>query len=146
MPTNDSWPSRRTFVTTAVAGGLALTTQVVPVQSQTRSEKMQPTIQVDGGLVTLVNVFPVEPENQKKLIGVLKEGTEGFFSKQPGFISASVLASKDGKRVINYSQWRDVKDIEAFRADSKFGPYIQGVSALAKGEAMLCDVASVTVA
>ena len=76
---------------------------------------MKPTIQAGDGTVTLINVFTVEPENQQKLVELLKEGTESFFSKLPGFISSSVHKSKDGRRAINYAQWRSARDIEAFR-------------------------------
>ena len=101
---------------------------------------MEPSITTDGKLTTLVNVFAVEPGNQQKLIDVLKEGTESFFSKMPGFVSSSVLKGRGGRQVINYSQWRSVEDIAAFRQDSRFGPYIQRVIALAKGETIECDV------
>ena len=100
----------------------------------------RPTINTDSKLTTLVNVFAVEPVNQQKLIELLKEGTESFFSKMPGFVSSSVLRGKGGQQVINVSQWRSVEDIAAFRQDSRFGPYIQRIIALAKAETIECDV------
>jgi hypothetical protein len=51
--------------------------------------------------------------------------------------------SKDGRRVINYSQWRSVKDIEAMRQNPDVGPYMQRVAALAKFEAIPCEVSYV---
>ena len=101
---------------------------------------METTINTDSKLTTLVNVFAVEPVNQQKLIELLKEGTESFFSKMPGFVSSSVLRGKGGQQVINVSQWRSVEDIAAFRQDSRFGPYIQRIIALAKAETIECDV------
>lgn len=101
---------------------------------------MEATIRIDSNMTTLVNVFSVEPENQAALVAALKEGTETFFSKLPGFIAASVLAGKDGRRVINYSQWRTAGDIEAFRQNPNFGPYIQRITGLAKGETVMGDV------
>ncbi|MET4725715.1 hypothetical protein ABIF63_009821 [Bradyrhizobium japonicum] len=59
---------------------------------------MEATIRTGGDIATLVNVFTVEPDNQQKLVQLLKDGTETFFSKQPGFISSSVHASKEGRR------------------------------------------------
>lgn len=44
-----------------------------------------------------------------------------LMSKQPGYISASFHKSKDGRRVINYAQWRSPKDIEAFRSKPEIG-------------------------
>ena len=78
---------------------------------------MEATIRTGSDVTTLVNVFTVEPDNQQKLVHLLKEGTETFFSKQPGFISSSVHASKEGRRAINYSQWASAGDIENFRRD-----------------------------
>ena len=62
---------------------------------------MEATIRTGSDVTTLVNVFTVEPDNQQKLVQLLKEGTEAFFSKQPGFISSIVHASKEGRRAIN---------------------------------------------
>jgi quinol monooxygenase YgiN len=104
---------------------------------------MEPTIRIASDVTTLVNVFTAEPENLPALVRVLKEGTEAFFSRQPGFISSSVLASKDGRRAINYSQWRSPQDIDAFRSDPYFAPYVQRIVALAKSESILCDVVEV---
>jgi quinol monooxygenase YgiN len=136
-------PSRRAFVTTGLAAGVALAAQVSPSYSQNRSPEMETTIRITSDVTTLVNVFAVEPENLQALVQVLKEGTESFFSKQPGFISSSVLTSKDGRRAINYSQWRSTKHIDAFRNDPYFAPYVQRIVALAKSESILCDVVDV---
>ena len=104
---------------------------------------MQATIRTGGDIATLVNVFTVEPDNQQKLVQLLKEGTETFFSQQPGFISSSVLSSKEGRRAINYSQWASAGDIENFRKDPRFAPYIQRLAVLAKAETILCEVVEV---
>ncbi|SDR49462.1 Antibiotic biosynthesis monooxygenase [Rhizobiales bacterium GAS191] len=134
--------SRRSFVATSLTG-FALVVQVVRAQSQDRNPHMETTIRADNNVTTLINVFTVDPGNQQKLIDVLKGGTEAFFSKMSGFISSSVLNGKNGRQVINYSQWRSVGDIEAFRQDPNFGPYIQRVAALAKAETIECEVAYV---
>jgi len=136
-----STPSRRTILATGLGAGLALAAQ--PSRSQTRISPMEPTIRAHSDITTLINLFTVEPENQQKLVELLKEGTESFFSKLPGFISSSVHKSKDGRRAINYAQWRSVKDIEAFRQNPEFAPYIQRITALAQSESILCDVVDV---
>jgi quinol monooxygenase YgiN len=136
-------PSRRVFVATGLGAGFALAAQVIPSYSQNRSSTMDTTIRIGSDVTTLVNVFTVEPDNQQELVQVLKEGTESFFSRQPGFISSSVHRGKDGRRAINYSQWRSAKDIEAFRNDPYFAPYIQRIAALATSESILCDVVDV---
>ena len=136
-------PSRRAFVATGLGAGVLLAAQVVPSYSQNRSSKTEATIRIGGDVTTLVNVFTVEPENQQKLVQLLKEGTASFFSKQPGFISSSVHASKEGRRAINYSQWQSAGDIENFRNDPRFAPYLQSLAALAKAETILCEVVEV---
>ena len=104
---------------------------------------MEATIRADSNVTTLVNILNVEPENQGALVTALKESIEAFFSKMPGCISSSILTGKNGRQVISYSQWRSARDIEAFRQNPNFGSYIQQIMALAKGEAIMCDVAFV---
>jgi len=133
-------PSRRTFVATGLVSGAALGIPTNPSQSQSRSQQMQAVIRVDNTTTTLINVFSADADKQAALILALKEGTETFFSKQPGFISASVVAGKEGRQVINYSQWRGASDIEAFRRHASFTAYIQRIAALAKAETLMGDV------
>jgi hypothetical protein len=61
--------------------------------------------------VTFVNVLDVEPERQHELAGLLTRGAQEVIRDRPGFISITVLASRDGRRVINLAQrarsWRD---------------------------------------
>jgi quinol monooxygenase YgiN len=104
---------------------------------------METTIRVDGETTTLINIFTVEPKNQYELVGLLKECTETLISKSAGWISTNFLNSEDGQRVIVYSQWRSAKDIEAFRQNPQMAPFIQRVTALAKFEAIECDVCGV---
>ena len=101
---------------------------------------MEITISPNRNVATLINVFSVEPKRQTALLDLLIEGTEAFFSKQPGFLAASFHKSKDGRHIVNYAQWRSPQDIEAFRSHPGYGAYIERVVALAKSEAMLCDV------
>jgi quinol monooxygenase YgiN len=104
---------------------------------------MEISIRADRDIATLINVFVVDPDHQEQLIQVLKEGTETLFRKQPGYIAASFHKSQDGRRVINYGQWRSPKDIEAFRGKPEIGEYFKRVRALAQYEAVVCDVAYV---
>ena len=136
-------PSRRAVVATGLGAGVLLAAQTAPSYSQIRSSNMEATIRTGSDIITLVNVFTVEPDNQQKLIQLLKEGTEAFFSKQPGFISSSVHTGKEGGRAVNYSQWRSAGDIDNFRKDPKFAPYIQRLTAIATAETILCEVVEV---
>jgi quinol monooxygenase YgiN len=135
-------PSRRVFVATSLASGLALAVQPVAA-NQERSLQMEITISPNREVATLINVFVVEPDNQDKLIRILKEGTEALFRKQAGYISASFHKSMDGRRVVNYGQWRSPKDIDAFRGKPEIGEYFKRVRELAQFESMICDVSYV---
>ena len=135
-------PSRRVFVATSLASGLALAVQPVAA-NQERSLQMEITISPNREVATLINVFVVEPDNQDKLIQILKEGTEALFRKQAGYISASFHKSMDGRRVVNYAQWRSPKDIDAFRGKPEIGEYFKRIRELAQFELMICDVSYV---
>lgn|GEM_PF-785600 len=136
-------PSRRCFVLMAAGAstGLLWPPLARGESGQTSSEA---TIRSGENIVTLVNVFTVEPGRLKDLVQVLEEGTETFFSKMPGFVSSSVLTTRDGAKAINYSQWKSAEDIAGFRKDERFAPYVRRLSAFAKSESMECEVVHVT--
>jgi quinol monooxygenase YgiN len=69
------------------------------------------TISEKAGLLTVINVFTVEPEKQQPLADVLAENMETA-KKQPGFVSASIHKSLDGTRVANYAQWSSREALE----------------------------------
>jgi quinol monooxygenase YgiN len=136
--------SRRKFIAVGSSGGLVLAAQPVLAQSKDGVRSMEIKISTNTTMATLVNVFSVEPDRQKALRDLLIEGTEGFFAKQPGFVSASIHNSKDGSHILNYSQWRSPADIEAYRNHPDFGAYIKRIVALTKSQAtFLCDVSYV---
>ena len=62
-----------------------------------------PHIEAKTDIITQINVFDVEPENQQALIDLLIESAE-FCRNIPGWISASIHRSPDGRRVVNYAQ------------------------------------------
>ena len=138
--------SRRTLIGAGVvATGFALAAP--PARSQADAGPAgQAVIRADLPVVTLVSVFKVEPDTIAKLLDVLREGTETFFSKMPGFVSSSVLIARDGRHAINYSQWRSAADIDGFRRDPRFAPYIQRLRPLATPETFDCEVAYVDAA
>ena len=71
------------------------------------------TISKDNKIMTLINVFTVEPENQQRLVELLVEATEKTMKNVDGFISANIHKSADGVRVVNYAQWRSREDFAA---------------------------------
>ena len=89
------------------------------------------TISSSRKLVTLINVFTVEPADQQRLLDLLTRATEVSVRHAPGFISASLHRSLDGTKVTMYAQWRSVEDYEAMRSDPAPLPYFQQALAIA---------------
>ncbi|HEV7650128.1 MAG TPA: antibiotic biosynthesis monooxygenase [Actinophytocola sp.] len=63
------------------------------------------SIATGAPIATLINVFVVQPDRQRRLVELLVRATEDVISHQPGFIAANIHASEDGTRVVNYAQW-----------------------------------------
>jgi len=139
MPrTNDCVTRRVLIAATAISGFAAVTPG--SALSQNAISKAEAVIRPGDKWVNLVGIFSVDNLNQRALVKTLQDGTETFFSQMPGFVSSTILASKDGKRVINYSQWRTAGDVAAFRQDSRFLPYLQQLRSLATVESSEFEV------
>lgn len=80
-------------------------------------------ISPDNDVVTLVNVFTVEPEDQQRLVDLLVQATETVINKQPGFVSANLHKSLDGTKVVNYAQWRSLEAFEAMLRNPEAGQH-----------------------
>jgi quinol monooxygenase YgiN len=97
-------------------------------------------IEKGNRVLTLINVFTVEPENQQKLMTLLIEATEQTMMNLPGFVSANIHRSLDGKRVVNYAQWENMAAFQAMLKNPEAIPHMQAAAALAKFEPILCEV------
>ena len=97
------------------------------------------TISTEDELMTLVNVFTVEPEHQQELIDILAEATATML-QMDGFISANLHRSGDGRRVVNYVQWRSAQHFEAMLADARAIPHMQRAAELASYDPIVTDV------
>ena len=62
--------SRRAFVAAGLASGLTLVA-AAPLRSQQGNRQMEISIRPNSDIVTLINVFTVEPSNQERLIQLL---------------------------------------------------------------------------
>ena len=62
-----------------------------------------PIIRANTGIVTQINTFTVHEGGQQALIDLLIESAT-FARETPGWLSASLHKSRDGKRVANYAQ------------------------------------------
>jgi quinol monooxygenase YgiN len=70
-------------------------------------------ISARGNVITMINVFTVEPARQDALVALLTRATDETVRHMPGFISANIHRSVDGVRVTNYAQWRSRADLDA---------------------------------
>jgi quinol monooxygenase YgiN len=101
------------------------------------------TIALGQGVLTFINVFTVEPDRQQRLVDLLAEAAEQTFRHLPGFVSANIHRGLDGRKVVNYAQWRSKADFEAMRANPDARRHIQAAAGFAPFEPVLCEVSSV---
>lgn len=102
---------------------------------------MNATISIAPEVTILLNVLIVEPETQVKLIESLRENTDTVVMALPGWISTSVIASHDKRRVVIYSQWRDLASMSAMQSHPQMLAYFPQIAALASFDAITGDVA-----
>ena len=91
-------------------------------------------------VATLINVFTVAPENQQKLVDLLIEATEKTMRHVPGFVSANIHKSLDGKRVANYAQWRSAEDFETMMKNPEALVHMKPIQEIAEFDAHLYEV------
>jgi quinol monooxygenase YgiN len=90
---------------------------------------------------TLINIFTTAPDNLDRLVALLREGTEAWISKVPGFVSSTLHIARDNRRVVIYGQWRSADDIATMRQHPEMPAYFERVKALAQMDAITCDAA-----
>jgi heme-degrading monooxygenase HmoA len=98
------------------------------------------TISPSPKILTLVNVFTVDPASQQRLVDVLIAATERTMKGMQGFISASIHKSYDGTKVVNYAQWKTREDFEAMTRNPDAIPHMKAAAALARFDPILCEV------
>jgi quinol monooxygenase YgiN len=98
------------------------------------------TISAKSDVMTLINVFTVEPADQRRLVELLTEATEVSVRRVPGFVSASLHRSTDGTKVTMYAQWRSIDDYRAMRQDPAPLPFLQEALTIAKFEPGVYEV------
>ena len=96
------------------------------------SGRVPTTISKTNQLVTVINLFVVEPKNLSKLIDDLKELSNKFVEEQPGFISANVHQSLDRKRVISYAQWKTQDDYKSIYSNIDAIPFLDKIKKISK--------------
>ncbi len=98
------------------------------------------TISKNNNVVTLVNVFTVKPEDQKKLVDLLIEATQKTMKGVPGFVSANIHRSTDGVRVVNYAQWKSREDFEAMIKNPEAQAHMKPINEIATADFHLYEV------
>ena len=101
---------------------------------------MNTIIAVTKEVATLINILTFEPENQEKVIELLRGSTENVVSRLDGWISTSFIAATDQRHVVIYSQWRDVVSVEAMQANPDMLAYFPKFAALAAFDGIAGDV------
>jgi quinol monooxygenase YgiN len=89
------------------------------------------TITVDAPIATLINVFTVPADRQRRLVDLLVRATEEVMQHQPGFIAANFHASADGTRVVNYAQWESAEAFHAMLENPAAQEHMGAAAALA---------------
>jgi quinol monooxygenase YgiN len=100
-------------------------------------------ISKSNDVVTLINVFTVEPQQQQRVVDLLIEATEAVMRHLPGFVSAHIHKSLDGMRVANYAQWRSKEYFEAMLKNPDAIPHMKAIAARATFDAHLYEVSAV---
>jgi quinol monooxygenase YgiN len=97
-------------------------------------------ISAQSGVITLINVFTVDPVNQRRLVELLTEATEVSVRRAPGFVSASLHRSTDGTKVTMYAQWLSLDHYQAMRRDPVPLSFLQAALTIAKLEPGIYEV------
>jgi quinol monooxygenase YgiN len=71
------------------------------------------TIESGGTGFTLVVTYVCAEQKQDEVVAAIERAIAEVYSRQAGFVSASVHASLDKTRVLNYAQWERVEDFDA---------------------------------
>ncbi len=102
------------------------------------------TISTERDVVTLINVFTVNPEDQQRLVDILAEAATPM-KRIHGYVSSNVHKSLDGTKVTNYVQWESREDFEAMLGDpGAAAPHMQEAAQIAeKYEPVLYEVSFV---
>ncbi|WP_178075111.1 antibiotic biosynthesis monooxygenase family protein [Paenibacillus albus] len=97
-------------------------------------------IKANEPILTFINVFKVEPENQQRVVELLTQATEVSVKFAPGFISCALHKSTDGTKVTMYAQWQSLEHYQAMRDDPRPLPFFQEALTIATFESGMYDV------
>jgi heme-degrading monooxygenase HmoA len=78
-----------------------------------------PSIRTDDQPVTQITVVEAEPGKQDEALALMTERAR-FMARQPGFMSISLHRSLDGRRIVNYIQWKNREQLRAAHKSPEF--------------------------
>jgi heme-degrading monooxygenase HmoA len=104
---------------------------------------LESTIRADAAIVTLINVFTVAPENQRRLVELWQDATDEVICHLSGFISANIHRSLDGTKVVNYAQWDNREAFTAMLQHPEASARLNELAELASPAPVICEVVSV---
>ena len=91
-------------------------------------------------MISLINVFTVDPANQHRLLDLLVRATDEFVSRAPGFVSSTLHRGLDGTKVTMYAQWHSAEDYESMRLDPGPLPFLEEALTIAKFEPGMYEI------
>ena len=91
-------------------------------------------------MISLINVFTVDPANQHRLLDLLTRAADEFVRHAPGFVSSILHRSLDGTKVAMYAQWRSIEDYESTRRDPGPLPFLEEALTIARFEPGIYEV------
>src|ERR1017187_5955380 len=78
-----------------------------------------PHISIENQPVTQITFIESEPEKQADALSLMQERAR-FMARQPGFISISLHRSLDGRRIVNYIQWKTRELLQSAHKSPEF--------------------------
>jgi quinol monooxygenase YgiN len=103
------------------------------------------TISPEQEVMTLINVFTVDPSRRDELVQSLVDATHETMCHIDGFVSANIHRSLDDRRVVNDAQWRSLETFDAMREHPDVQAHMSRAAELADGfEPIVCSVVDST--
>lgn len=100
-------------------------------------------ISADAPVITLINVFTVDPSDQQRLVDLWQQATDEVICHLPGFVSANIHRSLDGAKVVNYAQWESREAFAAIFQNPEASAYLTQLAEIGTPDPVLCEVVSV---
>jgi hypothetical protein len=92
---------------------------------------------------TAINVFTVAPENQARLVELLRRATDENIRHVPGFVAAALHRAVDGTKITMYAQWRTPEDYARMRGRPDASPFLEEALTIARFDAGFYEVTNV---